>query len=306
MGNAIEVADALSNAEEHIERAAKAIGKSKPRRAVFEAIYYHKARVKTVPEILKRLRVMGFSLTPMRVLQEGRHLERHGIVRDATEGGRKGYRMVETFHVNKARILKYVDNPKKLATLATKRRPSVAVNVQMKAGQTGRARARLVTIDDFDSFRRVRKVKSKGLISRSVSETHFKRGIQNILREPGEWKDWGGELHDLASTRLVYKGRRVGVVFAFKGPAKKGPLVPGMMGKNGDQIPRMFFGDGQVFLVQYHETIKPSVLHDLKINALNKSLATGDVILYGIIDGVDSERLLRAYPAEFAKGGLKK
>src|SRR6266852_1195312 len=38
-------------------------------------------------------------------------------------------------------------------------------------------------------------------------------------------------------------------------PATTGPLVPGKMGKNGDQIQRLFGSPAQVFFVQYEEEI---------------------------------------------------
>ena len=48
MANAIEVSDHLSNVNEQIEAVANAIGRSKVRRQVFEAIYHHKSPIKTV------------------------------------------------------------------------------------------------------------------------------------------------------------------------------------------------------------------------------------------------------------------
>jgi hypothetical protein len=48
------VSDSLSNTNEQIEQAAKAIGRSKERRQVFEAIYHGKQRVKTAAEISKK------------------------------------------------------------------------------------------------------------------------------------------------------------------------------------------------------------------------------------------------------------
>jgi hypothetical protein len=294
MANAIEVSDSLSNAEEQIERAARVIGRG-ARQKVFDAIYHHKMRVKSASEIVKRIR-----LRRVRVLQEGRHLCRHGIARSATKDGETAYEMIDFFHSHKRKILRYMANPKKLTTLATKRRPAVTVRVTRTRGISySRPSAKKISIDDIDSFSAVKKVKAEGNLPDSVSETAFKLGVQAILRDPADWKDWGGELFDLASTRVVFKGKRIPTVIAFKGPGTKGPLVPGKMGKNGDQIPRMFFGDGRLFTVQFWRDIRPSIDTLMRSMAIDKSNATGERIYYSVVDGVDSHRLYRAYPAQF-------
>jgi len=300
VANAIEVSDSRSNAEEHIERAAKTVGRGKVRPKVFDAIYHHKTKVKSVSAIVKRT-----GLKRLRVLQEGRHLVRNGIVKSARKDGDTAYEMIEFFHTHKRRILNYAANPKKLAALPTKRKPSVSVTVTT-SGRSPRPKALALTVDDFDSFKAVRKVKPDGYIPRTISEECFKRGVQAILAEPGKWKDWGGELFDLASTRVVLKGNRIGAVFAFKGPGKRGPLVPGKMGKNGDQIPRMYFADARVFVVQYGEEVKPSITQLMRSLAVDKSAATGETIYYAIIDGTDSDRLYRAYPVEFNGASRRK
>ena len=295
MGNAVEVSDSLSNAPEHIERAAKTIGRG-ARRKVFEAIYHHKMQVKSTSDVVSRT-----GLGRMRVLQEARYLCRHGIAKGAKKNGETAYQMIEFFHSNKGKILKYAANPKSLASLATKRRPAVSVTVRGGGRSQGfRPSAKKVSLDDIDSFRAIKKIKAAGNLPVSVSETQFKLGFQAILREPADWKDWGGELFDLATMRVVFKGKRTPTVVAFKGPGVKGPLVPGKMGKNGDQIPRMFFGDGRLFIVQYWRDIKPSIDSLMRSLAIDKSNATGERIFYAVVDGVDSYRLYRAYESKFA------
>src|SRR5262245_13717389 len=93
--------------------------------------------------------------------------------------------------------------------------------------------------------------------------------------------------------------------FAFKGPGTKGLLVPGKLGKNGDQIQRLFAEDAYIFFVQYVGQIAPSVSQQMAAFAQAKSLSTGRKILYGVIDGADSARLVAAYPSAFAKGKRK-
>jgi hypothetical protein len=163
---------------------------------------------------------------------------------------------------------------------------------------TAGAKIKRVTIDDIDSFSKVKKVKPAGLLADKLSEDEFKNGIQAIVSEPGEFKDWGGEQSDLYTTRVVMREKRRGAAFAFKGPALKGKLVPGRMGKNGDQAQRLFREDADVFLVQHCREIASSVLDLMKQLAIVQSIATGNEILYGVIDGADSERL-RLIPTSF-------
>ena len=99
---------------------------------------------------------------------------------------------------------------------------------------------------------------------------------------------------------LRIEGKRRSTAFAFKGPGLRAKLVPGKMGKNGDQIQRMFQQDARVFFAQHWREIDPSVLKDMLAHAILKSgQHGGEVIYYGIISGQDSERLRKAYPKKF-------
>lgn len=79
-----------------------------------------------------------------------------------------------------------------------------------------------------------------------------------------------------------------------------GKLVPAKMGKNGDQIQRMFQEDADIFFAQHHGHIAPSVLQQMQTHATAKSYYTRQPVYYCVIDGADSERLRLAYPAAFA------
>jgi hypothetical protein len=75
------------------------------------------------------------------------------------------------------------------------------------------------------------------------------------------------------------------------------------MGKNGDQIQRLFQSTAEVFFVQYWQEIDESVLDQMKQLAIAKSLMDGRRVWFGIIDGQDSNRLYRAYQKRFAGCG---
>ena len=130
-------------------------------------------------------------------------------------------------------------------------------------------------------------------------ESVFKEGIKRILNETGRFKDWGGERNDLLTTRLRLKGKRRATAFAFKGRGRRGKLTPAAMGKNGDQIQRLFSSPAEMFLVQYWDQIDESVIEQMGEFAKAKSAAEGKTIYYGVIDGQDSNRILKAYPQAF-------
>ncbi len=297
--NPIEVSDSLSNAEEQIERAAKTIGKGK-RREVFEAIYKHKSKIKTVAAIAEKT-----NLTRMRVLQEGRHLAQRGIVRQAKKDDDTAYEKIDFFQAHKKQILRFAANPKTLAKIPTKRKVTVALPKSVTISSAG-ARVNRITVDDIGSFQKVKKVKIAGSLPASMTEKQFKDGVQSILGEPGEFKDWGGEKGDLYTTRLRIGGKRMAAAFAFKGPGEKGKLVPGRMGKNGDQAQRLFQEEAEVFLVQHWREIDPSVIELMRSLAVAKSVTTGKRIWYGVIDGTDSQRVCSAYPGHFRKKSGRK
>ncbi len=149
----------------------------------------------------------------------------------------------------------------------------------------------------FSKVKAVRSIPQK-LAPERLAEKEVKTGLLRLLKETKVPKDWGGESNDIFTTKLKIAGRTRRAAFALKGPAKKGPLVPGMMGKNGDQIQRLFASPAEVFFVQYEDEIKESVV------ALMEQLATaraalGEEVLFGVIDKDDTYRLRLAYPRAF-------
>ncbi|HEV2173482.1 MAG TPA: hypothetical protein VGR71_07945, partial [Nitrospira sp.] len=123
--------------------------------------------------------------------------------------------------------------------------------------------------------------------------------VAKLVGETGRFSDWGGEKGDLFTTRLMMGGKRFAAAFAFKGRGRSGELTPALLGKNGDQIQRLFTNEAEVFFVQYWDRIAESVLTRMSAAAIAKSYATGKRIYYGIIDGSDSSRLIAAYPSAF-------
>lgn len=289
------VSDVGSNAEENIAHAAKVIGRSTHRRSVFDAIYTGKRRAKTVSELIK-----ATGLPHRRVLDAGKKLADNHLVKPTKLNGETAYAKIGFFHASKRRILTLAASPAKLKAFPTKRNPVSRV-MQVRLSEK-RARVHSITIDEIESFRKVRSIDNRDPeIGDEFSESDYKAGLQKILGEDGRFKDWGGEVADLFTTRFRVNGRRRAVALALKGPATKGKLTPGKMGKNGDQIQRLFEAPAEVFLVQYCRQVDLSVPAQMKQLAVAKSLMTGTRVLHGIIDGKDSRRIVRAYPKAFTK-----
>jgi hypothetical protein len=289
-----EVRDSSANENDIIAMAVKVIGKG-ARREVFKAIYYGKRRIKTAAEIAETT-----GLTQKRVTECGKALARRHIVDQRKMNG-VAYEKIDAYVELKDKILRLTDDPAGLDALPTKVRLRVDVKLpKFVRLPTKGARALPITIDEIDNFAKVRSFPHGASLPATVSEDEFKRGTQAVLAQAGQFKDWGGENCDLYSTNLRIAGTREAAAFAFKGPGERGKLVPGRMGKNGDQIQRMFQLDATVFLVQHWREIEPSVLTDMRAHAVAKSIQNGgQTIRYGIINGQDSERLRRAYPEKF-------
>ena len=164
-----------------------------------------------------------------------------------------------------------------------------------------RIRARYITIDDIDSFGQVARIRVEPGEYTAMAESRFKNGIAKILGEGGKFKDWGGERNDLYTNRVRISDRRLPAAFAFKGVGTRGILTPRLMGKNGDQIQRLFKTAACAVIVQYWGQVAESVVEQMAEFAKAKSATDGSLDFYGIVDGSDSNRLIKAYPQAFRR-----
>ena len=192
----VSVSDSRSNKNEQILHAAEVIGRSAHRRLVFEAVYYHKKRTKTVTEIVARTQ-----LPRVRVLQEGRRLVQQHVIGQTKSDGDIAYVQDPFFQANKKQILALVDSKPKREEWPSKRSPHAVNPVSRSRSGSAAATAKYITVDEIDSFSRVRNVPP--LDAEPLSEEAFKLGLQAILDEEGEFKDWGGEDNDLFTPQLV-------------------------------------------------------------------------------------------------------
>ena len=287
----IKVVDIRANLNENIIHAATTIGKSKDRRKVFEAIYKGKQTVKTVDEIAQMT-----DLSRVRVLQEGGKLNADQIVEKTKKDNQTAYKKDETYTHHKRKILSILDNPDRANKYPTKQSPRISTTTYKIVVPGKKSRIKAVTIDDIDSFNKIRKVTNIDSLLQldKMPESKIKNGLKKIIGETYLFKDWGGEKNDLYTNKIKYKGKRRIAAFALKGKATKGTLTPNKMGKNGDQIARLVGSPAEMFFVVYHGKIDESIISQLEAFTIAKSMS-GNTIYYGVIDGDDLNRLFQAY-----------
>jgi hypothetical protein len=290
------VTDARSNKNDQIKHAVEVIGRSADRLKVFKAIYKGSKAFKTPADLVKLTR-----LDRIRVTQEAAKLVGNGIVHAEKVGKELRYRKDVFYSTNRSRILQLVANPSKLKKLPTKTQPrSAGGRVVVIKGLDRKPKTKEIHIDEIDSFSAVKKA-PKGTQKKSrISETKFKQGVQKILGQKGVFKDWGGEKNDLMTSRLRYKGTRLPTAFAFKGPGKRGTLTPKKMGKHGDQIQRLFESAATLFVLQYWSDIGERVREQVVGWAELTSMRFQKKILFCLIDGDDTGRLIQAYRTYFS------
>lgn len=134
-----------------------------------------------------------------------------------------------------------------------------------------------------------------------VPERKVKETIAGLLGEHEVPADWGGEESDLFSAELLVGGQRRTGAFLLKGPAKFHPMMPRDLGKNGDQLYRLFNIPADIYIVQHCHTISPAVRKTVEAFALQRSLTSP--CRYVIMDGYETARLLRAAGAWPASKG---
>ncbi|MGA9895233.1 MAG: hypothetical protein WBQ55_23435 [Xanthobacteraceae bacterium] len=123
--------------------------------------------------------------------------------------------------------------------------------------------------------------------------------VAAVAKQSGNFDDWGGEPNDLYTSKVRVNGQRRAMAFAFRGPATAGKLTPRKLGKNGDQIQRLFNSPADVFFVQYHGQIDESVAAQMKRFAIVNSVTESKQVWFGVIGGDDTFRLISAFPRQF-------
>jgi hypothetical protein len=123
-----------------------------------------------------------------------------------------------------------------------------------------------------------------------VPEDTVKRAFAELLGEPYVPKDWGGERSDLYTSRVFARGRQLSAAWLFKGPGFPRAMDVKALGKNGDQIDRLFTEPAELLVLQHCHQIKPSVVGMMDAYAHDARHPR----FYMIIDGADTGRILRS------------
>jgi hypothetical protein len=97
-----------------IRSAVDAIGRSELKLAIFEEVYYHKSRLKSVDEIAKATR-----LSREQVLKNGVALKKAGLFEQEKKDGVTAYRQIEFYQHNKDKIVRFVRDPSKMEKFLT-------------------------------------------------------------------------------------------------------------------------------------------------------------------------------------------
>ena len=290
-GSPIPVSDFLSNHGDQLVNAAGIIGRSADRQKVFQAVYKDKTQIKTIDYINKTT-----GLSNVRILQEGAKM--CPMLMEKVKGG---YKKKNEFSTRYKRILALAKDKKKIQRIATKAKVGnyqgalININFPKPANRT-----KFLTIDSIKSFSKIRGIVNS-LDTTSYREEKIKKAFQKIVGERGLFKDWGGERSDLYTTQIVLKNARIPAAIAFKGRGTKGKLVPAKMGKNGDQIGRLFSEPAQLFLVVYNGQIDSSIISQMEAFAIGNALGGSKSIYFGVVDENDLGRLANAYSQDFSK-----
>jgi hypothetical protein len=277
--------------------------RSKLKLGIFEAVYAGGNLPKNANAIASVT-----ELSEQKVLALGSPMAHKGFFEKVEDkNSRVAYKKLQPINAIKQKILSLAKNAKALAKEAGDKTSKGTIAVTVRVKQARNIRVTHFTIDDVAQFKRVRALKAQSLPSlrpARLPEKVFKYAVAKLLGNKGTFRDWGGEKNDLYSTHLEIKGRRRPAAIAFKGKGTPPPLTPKKLGKNGDQIQRLFSSAAEVFLIQFEGRIDESVPEQMISHAVRKSHETGKEIFYGVVGLEDSHRLRARYATCFTVANI--
>src|SRR5437899_3082842 len=146
-GSPVPVSDFLSNLNDQLSTAARIVGRSKHRQAIFRIVYSGPKQIKTIEEISR-----SAGISQMHVLVEGGKMA--GLLMEKVSGG---YKKKREFATRYKAILAMAKDKKKLERLPTKTSPranSKALRVTVSFPSSAQ-KAKFITIDQIDSFSKI-------------------------------------------------------------------------------------------------------------------------------------------------------
>lgn len=154
-----------------------------------------------------------------------------------------------------------------------------------------------VHITEIDQFKAIKDIYESEKCApplaelRDIPEREVKKAIAEIIHEGTVPTDWGGEKSDLFSCNLSIEGKYLPSAFLLKGPAKFSEMKMIHLGKNGDQIDRLFSEPADLLVLQHCHKVSTAVRSTMRAFASR----VHDLRYFAIIDGYDTLRLLKAY-----------
>jgi hypothetical protein len=155
-----------------------------------------------------------------------------------------------------------------------------------------------ITIDEIDSFYKAGEVQEQEIskiVPLQLEEREIKEKFHEIIGDPFVQKDWGGERCDIYTSHIRFRNRKTPCAFILKGKSyARGKLMPSDLGKNGDQIVRLFQEPAEIYFIQTNGYIDSTVESTIQAFVTQK-MKEGYKVFYCLIDGIDSARILKAY-----------
>lgn len=281
---------------DHLNNAAKSIGRSPQRLEVFLAICKTKKKEKSVSWIKDHTNLQNNK----RVTEEAKKLVNDEIIMqlDHKINGETGYAKIDFFCKHKNEILRLIKNKKFRDTFPTKINPRTkipsVINVNLHAINKT-AKPKITSIQDIEEFSKIKGMKSLEY-DLEKNEDDIKKLFKKIAGETGKFSDSSVEKNDLLMY-LTFNGKKTLAAFALKGKSQRKikKLRPMDMGKNGDQIERLFSSPAEIFFVQFVGQFHDLMFSKMEEQALLKSHYTGKTIYYGLIDGNDTSKIFAKY-----------
>jgi hypothetical protein len=157
-------------------------------------------------------------------------------------------------------------------------------------GITSSRRVYPADVDQFAAadFRRPARQQNLNALLATPEET-VKNALAATIGELFVHKDWGGEKSDLYSSRLQIQGRQVSTAWLLKGPGFPKPMTVRALGKNGDQIVRLFSEPAELLVIQHCHEITTNVVSMMETYAHDLR----NPRRYMILDGPDTAKILQ-------------
>jgi hypothetical protein len=279
-------------------RISEELARSEPKLRIWEHVYKGGKKPKTAFAIAKDLHIPH-----TRVLQLATPMAAAHFFKSTKVGKLKAFEKDPSINTAKSKILRWARS-KAARNKQQEKYDRSKVNVKVSLRTRNPIHVASITIDDIANFREARKVPLSGLRElkpKRLPEKLFKYGLADILGNRGIFTDWGGETDDLYSSHLFVRGRRRNAAIALKGPATAPPLTLKKMGKNANQIARLFTSTAEVFVVQFEGQVDEMIYRQMETEAIRKSKETGQTIYYCVVALEDSHRLRIAYPDSFSE-----